>query len=165
MNVSRFLEVIELLLDLEKSTRMQKVLVNVQGQLESLVSEPNQPEAQQEFVKAMTELDRSEELLAAGLEPAQRKLVEEIGGYQFYIDSYAGPIRREISANPLSPSVVGDKLKGWIDARNNYVSRLQPLRDTLKEMQIEPVSLQPGEAEIGFLVPRELFNNRLTDMI
>jgi hypothetical protein len=67
--------------------------------------------------------------------------------------------------NPLSPVVAQQKLNTFASERQNYIQQITQLRDNLEAVGIRASSLQPGDAEIGFLLPRSLFNNRLDPLI
>jgi hypothetical protein len=52
-----------------------------------------------------------------------------------------------------------------LKSRSAYLEKIRALAENLKAVNIEANPIKPGEAEIGFLLPRALFNNRLDQLI
>lgn len=57
------------------------------------------------------------------------------------------------------------KLTEFMTQRQSYIEQITQLGGNLDKVGVLPISLQPGDAEIGFLLPRTLFNNRLDTLI
>lgn len=61
----------------------------------------------------------------------------------------------------MTPAVVQQKLRELVTERDGYITRLTQLRDILQSLGIERSAINPGEAEIEILIPREFFRNHL----
>jgi hypothetical protein len=54
-------------------------------------------------------------------------------------------------------------LQNLIDRRREYIALLNSTKTDLSKLGIEAETLQAGQAEIGVLIPRVLFQNELED--
>ena len=61
--------------------------------------------------------------------------------------------------NPLTPVVIQTNLNEIKARRQNYIENITKLRDSLEAIGVKASVLKPGDAEIGILLPRSLFNN------
>jgi len=57
------------------------------------------------------------------------------------------------------------RVGAFLKQRAAYLQQVTQLRDSLKAIGIEASTLKTGDAEIGFLLPRSLFNNHLDELI
>jgi hypothetical protein len=101
----------------------------------------------------------------ASIEPAKIPLLQEIGADKYFIRDSPEEISSSIRENPLTPAVTQQKLQPIRTERTQYIEQITQLRNLLDALGIKASVLQPGDAEIGFLLPRSLFNNRLDQLI
>jgi len=165
MNASRLREIIDLLLDREKSQNIQGRLNELNQALAQLVQQPNNTNFQTTFSNTLQSLISVSQIVRNGFEPVQIPLLQEIGADRFFVQDYMSDIATSIKENPLSPAVTQQKLSEFLNARQNYLDLITRMRDGLQALGITPSTLQPGDAEIGFLLPRALFNDRLDTLI
>jgi plasmid stabilization system protein ParE len=165
MNASRLREIVDLLLEREGTFQIQALLDQLRQRLSDLVSQPQQPSIQSEFSQALERLTTANNSLRVSFQPAQTVLVQEIGAAKYFAHDFAADIRSWITENPLSPVVAQQKLNTFVDERQHYIQQLTQLRDNFEAIRVRASSLQAGDAEIGFLLPRSLFNNRLDQLI
>ena len=93
------------------------------------------------------------------------KLFEEIRGTEIFLAEIASEIDGLIRDNPMTPQVALDKINQIVTRRDAYLTRLRTLQNELRELGIEPSRMEPGQAELGILLPRELFQNHLVDQV
>jgi hypothetical protein len=165
MNASRLREIVDLLLSREGESEIQVRLQELHTALADLVSQPQNTTHQTNFAQALSRLGVAATAVRATFEPAQIPLLEEIGADKYFLHDFAAEIAGWIQENPLSPAVARDKLTEFVNQRAQYLARITQLRDNLETLNIRASTLQPGDAEIGFLLPRTLFNNRLDPLI
>ena len=67
--------------------------------------------------------------------------------------------------NPSTPVAVQEKLSSLVSTRQEYLNRVRELSNSMNAFGIRPDNLEPGDAEIGFLIPRSLFRNDLEGFI
>ncbi len=169
MNASRLREVVDMLIELENDFQIQAKLNTLYQHLAAIVQQPpqqaQQPQLQNQFASSLKALRESSASLRRKLKPAQEVLFNEIGAGQYFVDDIAGNIDSMLQKNPITPSVVMTELGNIKNARQNYISTLNTLGTTLEAIGIKASILQQGEAEIGFLLPRPLFDNEFEPLI
>ncbi len=165
MNASRLREILDFLLAKEEAFGIQNNLENLNNKLSELVSQPQNEDYQKQFSEMLEVLNSASTSVRTSTEPSQIDLLEEIGADKYFIHDFSADIRSSIRDNPLSPAVTQQKLNKFRGERGQYIEQITQLRNNLHSLHIEASSLQAGEAEIGFLLPRPLFNNRLDQLI
>lgn len=165
MNASRLLEIVQLLEKTEKRGKIQAVLSNANSALSNLVNQPSQPSYQSELAVALDSLRSLMNKVRGEMQPAQIKLLEEIGAAQFFTHDLASEISGWVAENVATPAVAQEKLNKLISGREAYISQITQLRANLQMVGVEVNGLEEGQAEIGFLLPREMFDNNLEYLI
>src|SRR5216684_1027298 len=165
MNASRLREIVELLIERENKHRVQAILTELQGHLNNLVSQPQQPQYQTQFAQTLDRLRTAMNELSASFQPAQVKLLQDIGADRFFTTNLATEIDQWIQENPISPAVSQQKLTKLVSDRAAYLDDITQIRDKLDKLNVKPDPLPEGSAEIGVLIPRDLFHNHLDELI
>jgi hypothetical protein len=70
-----------------------------------------------------------------------------------------------MQSNAMTPNVVFNQANQLASQRVAYLEQVARTGTGLDALNIKIRTLQPGEAEIAFLLPRELFNNRLDGLV
>lgn len=165
MNASRLLLVISELSQTEKKFGIQNALKQVHTNLHNLVQAPQQTDKQAEFSKSINELKVKISSLNSSLSNSQLELIEEVNGSDYFSTLIYDKISQSVRDNPITPSVALDQLSEIINKRESYIENLKKLVQGLRIVGIEEVSLEDGQAEIGFLIPRDMFDNNFNSLI
>jgi hypothetical protein len=165
LNASRLLEIVDLLLQGEEQASTETRFSELSVALGQLVTSPAEPTYQQAFSDALENLRVSLGGLLEKFQPAQINLLYEIGAGQYFIDDVVTEIRNWVSESPATPAVAQDKLAKFLKRRTAFVSQLKNLKTSLAFVGIKKDELEPGQAEVGFLLPRDLFDNHLDKLI
>lgn len=165
MNASRLREILELLIQSESKYKIQEVLGKVNGHLNEIVSAPQEPEHQKNFAETLERLRKSMNGMVATFEPAQIDLFTEIGADKYFVSDIPGDIVQSVRDNPITPTVAKDYVGQFLAERQSYLSEINQLRDNLEKIGIVVSELEEGTAEIGFLIPRELFEDEFDQFI
>ena len=165
MNASRLRELVDLLLNLENEFQIQNKLNELSSNLASIVQQPQQPQFQNQFANTLTALTTAEISLREKIEPAQISLLNEIGASKFFVGDLTSKIKDWMHENPHTPAVTQTNLNNFNTERQNYLNNITRLRDSLDAIGVKASSLEPGGAEIGFLLPRSLFDNNFEELI
>ncbi len=165
MNTSRLRELVDLLLSLEGELTTQSRLTDVHSALQNMVNQPQNPQFQNDFAAAKEALAIGAVQTRKLLQPAQIALIEEIGGKRFFVDDISAFIDDLVSKNAVTPAVIQQRVQEFLTERQAYVHLITQLRDSLEGLGIKAIALKPGEAEIGFILPRRLFNNEFDNLI
>jgi hypothetical protein len=83
----------------------------------------------------------------------------------FFADDLVALIDEWVHENAVTPAVAQQKIQALLKQRQDYVNRITELHYSLEAIGIEAVELKECEAEIGFLLPRSLFNNDFEKLI
>lgn len=165
MNASRLLEMVQLLVDTENKYKIQDALNNVKSALDTLVSQPADATSQSNFATAIEKLRSLINSVRATFQPAQIKLLEEIDAVDYFARDPASEIISWVSENVATPAAAQNKLQSLIRDREDYLTQIRQLAENLLNVGVEVNTLEPGQAEIGFLLPGELFDNELEPLL
>jgi hypothetical protein len=165
MNTARLREIVDLLLKKDSDYQVQQNLQDLNQKISEIVSQPQNTAFQSNFSQSLEKLSTAIDNLRTSIEPSQFPLLQEIGADKYFIDDFLTEIRTTIRDNPLSPAVAQQKLQALLSERDRYLQIISQLCVSLEALHIEACTLQPGDAEIGFLLPRSLFNNHLDQLI
>lgn len=165
MNASRLKEVVDFLLQLESNHAIQKNLNETLQNLNYLVQQPQNSQYQTQFSNSLEKLRSSVAEVREKLAPAQIILLNEIGANDYFVEDFTAQIIDWMQKNPLTPAVTQKNVTDFRGKREQYINTLTNLRDSLRTIGIEANGLKPGEAEIGILLPRPLFDNKFERLI
>lgn len=165
MNDSRLKEIVELLLRREDELGIQKILSQVHSHLSSIAGDPQDAQHQKNFAETLDRLGNVVGNMVKSFEPAQIELFEEIGAGEYFTWDFPGEIAEWVRKNPITPAVTLEELQTFLTRRNQYIGDITQLRDNLTKLGIAASELSEGSAEIGFLIPRDLFHNELDNLI
>jgi hypothetical protein len=93
--------------------------------------------------------------------PAWRQILAEIGGEDLFGSTLKGNIEAIFSRNQITPSVALNELQQLHKRLQNFKTALDQCSASLKHFKIGDEKLEPGECEIGVLIPRREVDNNL----
>lgn len=165
MNTGQLIETIDLLLGAEEQSNFQAALDGLINSLGQLVQQPQNAGFQKAVSQAMATLAKAGESLGEIFNAAQKIRIVEIGGKRFFIDSLEAEIEEVITRNGIAPAAARDHTSKLAVERRQYLNILQELKERLNSIGIIPTGPAPGEAEVGFTLPREIFQNQLDGLL
>jgi hypothetical protein len=89
-------------------------------------------------------------------------IIDALGGAKYFDPSIADEVRRSVEKNAMTPTVARDFVQDLATKRAEFLSTVRNARNELKKLNITRPTLQPGSADLAFLIPREMFDNELT---
>jgi hypothetical protein len=161
MTVERFLEVLNLVDDVETDLEIQSVLEGIAANLSNLVNSPGQPAQQNALATNLTKLRETISELDTRLDPSALEALSSMGGGKFFSPHLASNISDSVSGNAMTPTVARDFVQGLATDRKAFLESVEEARRSLKSLQVSASTLEPGSADVSFLIPRELFKNEL----
>jgi hypothetical protein len=164
MNVDRLKETIDMLLVAEEQYQIQQTLQQVRSELQQLVNQPQEAQFQTAFASSLDRLRNNVTQLRAGFTPAQWALFGEIGAVDLFLADVSQAIEKIMTDNPLTPAVTLNTVTELMNKRGEYLAALNELQSRLAQIGISAIALPPGDAEIGILLPRDLFQNHLHEL-
>jgi hypothetical protein len=130
--------------------------------LSNQVSQPNQPQYQQQTSQFYTELlNRLEESDSNTYSPTWQQALEELGASELLGNELAEQIEDIFSRNQITPSVAQQELQALANRLQALSNAIDQLLAGFKSLNVGREDLNPGDCELGVLVPRAFVDNRL----
>lgn len=161
MDTGRLVNVIEQLILEEADLGIQRLLNAARVAIQGLANNPSDQNAQIIVQQSLDDLGRPIANLRYEKDPIFASYVKTIGGERFFSQEMANEIRESISNNGMTPAVSLRDFEQLIGERQNFLTTLQNFVESSRNLQIGADKIAPGETQIGFRVPRELFHNEL----
>lgn len=165
MNTGILLNVIDRLLESEGKLRIQETLEELKNAISDYSNNLQQPQFQINVSEKLNELTGKIDIFESDCDHARLNRLEEIGSAKFFRLEMVQDIQDSISENITTPAVTVEKIEDITQRRNDHIRILQAASDSLKRLGMQSAELAPGTAEIGFLIPRILFENELNGLI
>jgi hypothetical protein len=159
LNTDKLRELIERILEVEAKADTQTRLNHLASALANLAGTPQNADYQTQLATALKQFASSMSKFQVAFSPRDYERVLELSNEAFS-PSMVEEITESISQNVMSPIVANLHSK-----RNEVFTRLRELQTTLEYFHFGYVEPEPGEAELGFQIPRELFENNLPGFI
>lgn len=162
MNAERLLYFTRRLSDVEGELGIQSQLDSLVSNLETLASNPQDTGAQNSVASAMNSLSAKVlDEFYDNLTPAEQENFAEISAAPYFSGEMIDQIRSVIAENAMTPAVAVKQVRGLRDRRRGYINSLSSLLQGLEDIGIEADEPPDGEADISFVVPREIFHNNI----
>ena len=155
----------ELLLDADRRSRVQQQLNEVNSAITNLASQPTNADFQTGFAKSLSMLHQAMSGMIESFDPAQKALIHEMDGDKFFISDISKEIAGWNSENSMTPAVTQQNIASFINERQAYIAEITQLQKSMLKLGVSKSSLKEGQAEIGILLPRDLFQNHLDQLI
>ena len=162
MNVERLHAIAAALrADIDSSTCLT-LLQSIVSSLSNQINQPGQPQYQQQTSQFYTQLLQAlEQSEVNDFSPTWRQVLDEIGATKVTRNTLAESIRKSFSRNQITPSVAQQELQGYLNELQQFSTGIDQTLAGLRALKIGSEDLEPGECELGVLVPRAFLNNQL----
>jgi hypothetical protein len=147
--------------ELDARLKLQANLEAVQTALTNLVNQPAMPQYQTALADALTMFKQSAVKLEGSATPSQLAALETMGGRHFFEPSIADEVTASIQTNAMTPSVARDFVQNLASKRSEFLSTIRAAKQGLEKLGIQSSTLQVGNADLAFLIPRDIFKNQL----
>jgi len=145
---------------------VQEALDEVHDHFTTMVQQPDQLRvAQQALAEALVELEENIDNMTSWYTPAFEKQLKELDLLPYFSYNIVNDIKTAMSANPLSHVVPAEIVASWRVRRHEALNIVRQTLTGLNRLNIKEVELQPGQAEIGFTIPRPIFDNDLDGLV
>jgi len=164
MNTERLHAIAVAVLDDLESTKTVETLGQLVDALQNQVSQPAVPQFQQ----TVSDLQQTlyDALLSApsnDFSPTWKKALEELGLSGFLGENLQAKVREIFGQNQITPSVASEELQTLNTELSEYKTALEYIVSGFKQMDIGAEGLEPGQCEIGVLMPRSAVKNKLRE--
>jgi hypothetical protein len=164
MNAERLRGIVDFLLGVEEKEHFQDKLNNLRSATDALVGNPADQNAQRNAATALGELETAVNSFYDALSPAQQKNITEAKAGEYFSRAMAAELSSTFAKSGMTPAVVQQQIQKLIQNRQEYLDLLRTTQSNLDLLGIRENVLVPGEVEIGFVIPRELFGDNLGDL-
>jgi hypothetical protein len=161
MTSQKLYEILEFLDALDTKLNLQKTLESIKEALDELVEQPAQPEYQNALATALASFEAAAGKLTDLITPSQFEAIEDMGGYDFFDPAIAEGVKSSIQKNAMTPSVARDFVRNLAKRRAAFLATVSEARQSLEKLGVKTSVLQPGSADLAFLIPRDIFDNHL----
>jgi len=165
MNVERLGEIVGVLLEAEGNFKIQKLLNELKTSLDNVTSSPQEANLQQDYANKLADLKVGFGRMIYEFKPAEVELMTEIGAKELFVSDLGTEIAELVRENPVSPSVARDFVAELVKRRSQYISQMEALKTILENLNVGPEEDDPGSAQVGVTIPRDLFDNSLDGLI
>jgi hypothetical protein len=130
--------------------------------LQQVLQQNNHPSYQEQLAASLKKVYSSLSACPSdSFSPAWKQLLSEMGGTPFFGLSLKAAVEEIFQRNQITPAVALTELQQLSKRLNAFQQALDQILSAFKQFRIGNEKLEPGECEIGMLIPREAVDNSL----
>ena len=165
MNAERLHAIADAVKDEMAQLNTASLVEELAQSLRQAVDQPNEPSHQQRVSSLRTELDEAlAKAPSNGFSPAWRDALKELGVADLVGEHLLGRIKQIFDRNEITPSIAADEMAPIAERVQQLNAVLDQVQASFKFFEIGAEQLEPGEFEIGFLIPRERVHDGLEEL-
>lgn len=161
MNTERLLELVSELSSDEEHFSVQQQLNQLTTRLQTLVANPQDANTQLLASQDMTDLRALLQEMVSTYSPAFLERMETIGALPFFTTNMADRLDVTMNANTMTPAVAQQDVQQLLQQRAEFLQHIGMVQTGLESLGFDEDGIEAGEAEIGFQIPRDIFQNEL----
>jgi len=162
MTAEKLYGILKFIDTLDTKLNLQKNLEAIRDALANIVSQPAQPQYQSALASAIAGFGAAADKLKETT-PSQAAAIKELGGEEFFDPLIADKVRNTIQTNAMTPSVAKDFVQDLATRREVFLATVRGAKQNLERLGVRDTGLEPGLADLAFLIPRDLFQNQLSE--
>lgn len=156
MNAERLHAIANALYDELQEGGTVNLVTELRDSLRQSVNEPSAPGPQQQVSNLRGQLnERLSEAPSNGFSPAWHEALDEMGIADLVGERFRETIEAIFERNEITPSAAADELDPIVARITLLQGALENVRGAFEFLDIGGEDLEPGEVEIGFVIPRE----------
>ncbi|MEJ2703004.1 MAG: hypothetical protein P8Z79_11245 [Sedimentisphaerales bacterium] len=142
-------------------TRLQSLIDSLQQLVHQ--SDENHQQMMTEALEAVySALDES---IVESLSPTWTQQLKKIGFHEYLGSQLKEKLVECVNQNQITPVRVHLKVKEWHSIIERFKSAIEEVTRALPQLNIGRDELEPGQCELGFLVPREVLHNHFSEYV
>lgn len=161
MNVGRMMEFGSQLMGLEAQGRIQKKLQTVSARIQDIITAPQEASHQTATLSAVTELQNALLQIQPDIDQPALEFLIETGGNPYFLPVMGDDIEDQVRSSGITPAVAKSYVDELLSRRSAYLEHLKNASNNLRALKFTEYEIPEGQAEIGFKIPRTLFENKL----
>lgn len=147
--------------DLKKTKEIQR-LEKLRSALQNQVNQPQDPNYQQQVSDSLKELKEALNTAPSNnFTPVWKQCLEETGAANILGNTLFNRIQSVFARNQITPSVALKEITAIHNEANALSKALDQLVNAFSSLNIGSEELDPGDCELGLLIPRDYINNKL----
>ncbi len=165
MNIERLHRI---LIDLDEDLKKDKIITllqQVRDHLQNQVNQPNQPTHQTNFVASLKKLYSALEASNFNeYSPSWKEIISEISG-EIELGVYLKQrIETMLATNSITPANALEEIKEIFDNIQTFQEAIKNTLNGFESLGIEEEDLEEGQCELGYTIPREFVENKLSEL-
>ena len=165
MNVERLHRI---LIDLDKGLKTDKIvpfLQQVRDHLQNQVNQPNQPTHQTNLVNSLKKLYSALEVSNYNdYSPSWKEIISEISGEIQLGIPLKQKIEKILATNSITPANALEEIKQIFNDLETFQTAIKNTLTGFEALGIEEEDLDAGQCELGYTIPREFVENKLSQL-
>ncbi len=146
------------------STNTESTLQQLVKALQNQINRPQEPAFQQQVSEHLKTLYASlENAPSNDFSPTWKQALKELGIHELLGNNLRNQIQKIFERNQITPSVALEELQSLHEQLATRKTSLEQIVASFKQLEIGAEELEPGQCEVGILVPRLAINNRLSE--
>ncbi len=144
-------------------TKLINRLQQLQGSLQQVMNQPN-PNHQQAVGEALKSVyEALENSIVDDFSPAWTELLKDIGYFDYLGSQLKNNLDDVFSRTQITPTIAIEEIQKWLAELTKLQSAVDQLSKALPNLYIGAEELDPGQCELGFIIPREAVDSRLDE--
>jgi len=165
MNVERLHRI---LIDLDEELKTDKIvtlLQQVRDHLQNQVNQPNQPSHQTNLVNSLKKLYTAlESSNYNDYSPSWKEIISEISGEIELGIPLKQKIENILATNSITPANALEEIKQIFNDLQTFQTAIKNTLTGFEALEIEEEDLDAGQCELGYTIPREFVQNKLSEL-
>ena len=161
MNTNILKELVDRIIRLDALFSVEEIFGAFVLSFENLISNPADATLQQEYKKKLGELRAAIRALAGRIESRLMDTIESIGGGRWFSPNLIVELDDIIRNNSVTTSIAVEEIREVAQQRSEYMKTLDSLTLSMKALGIDAYSVSLELPEIGFEIPRSIFDDKL----
>lgn len=165
MNVERLHRI---LIDLDEELKTDKIvtlLQQVRDHLQNQVNQPNQPSHQTNLVNSLKKLYTAlESSNYNNYSPSWKEIISEISGEIKLGVPLKQKIENILATNSITPANALEEIKQIFNDLQTFQTAIKNTLTGFEALGIEEEDLDAGQCELGYTIPREFVENKLSEL-
>jgi hypothetical protein len=163
MTSEYLLSIVRFISSLDKELELQAKLEQVREGLNNVANQPAQPNYQAHLAAVLNDFTTAISQIPQQITPSQAAAIREIGGEDFFETTLGDKVVTSIQQNAMTPSVARDFVQDLAKRRAAFLATVRSALQSLEKLGIQESALEPGAADVAFIIPRAIFKNQLPD--
>lgn len=165
MDIGRVLRLINIAQEIDSSAGVAVAGQQLIARLNDLVSYPAQSDQQLLTVEALDKFRESLASARAMLTPEELDQIDELAGGPIFSPNLADDTEEALLKNAATPAVARDYVSTKLGERDVQLANFRQILSTASALAWNKEELKSWEAEIGFKIPRHIFDNQFDRLI